>query len=126
MLKRLYGKRDRLPQEVTDQLAVLMYTPHSHITVFVISLALAIPIFWFHSGDAWITAIVVLGVILNVGRILAVHLYHTYLHPKERSTAYWVTLHVLGACFAVTQAALVVRAFFLGDTVWAAAGLVDG
>jgi diguanylate cyclase len=117
VLKRLFGKRDQLPQEVTDQLAVLMYTPHSHITAFVISLALAIPIFWFRSGDAWITAMVVLGVILNLGRILAVHLFQAYLHAKERSTAYWVTLHVLGACFAVTQAALVVRAFFLGDTV---------
>jgi diguanylate cyclase (GGDEF)-like protein len=114
---KLYGKRDRLPQEVADQLAVLMYAPHSHITVFVISLAVAAPIFWMRSGDAWITAMAVLGVVLNGGRILAVHLFEAYHHPKERSTAYWVTLHILGICFAVTQAALVARAFFLGDTV---------
>jgi diguanylate cyclase (GGDEF)-like protein len=94
-----------------------MYTPHSHISAFVISLAIAAPIFWFRSGDAWITAMAVLGVLLNVGRILAVHLFEGYLHPKERSTAYWLTLHVLGICFAVTQAVLVAGAFFLGDTV---------
>jgi diguanylate cyclase (GGDEF)-like protein len=59
----------------------------------------------------------VLGVILNVGRILAVRLFEAYLPQKERSTAYWVSLHAFGVCFAATQAALVARAFFLGDTV---------
>ena len=117
MLERFHGKRTPLPQEVEDQLAALIYKPHSHITVFVISLAIAAPIFWFRSSDALITSMVLLGVALNVGRIVAVRLFEAHLQQKERSSVYWFSLHALGGCFAVTQAVLLARAFFLGDTV---------
>jgi diguanylate cyclase (GGDEF)-like protein len=117
LLRKFYDQTGKVPQEVSDQLAALMYRPHSHITVYVVSFAIAIPVFLERSHDVWIVAAAILGVGLNVFRLPVVHLFEQRLHQKKNTTVYWRLLHSMGCCFALTQSLLVARAFFLGDTV---------
>jgi diguanylate cyclase len=117
VFKKHYGRAEAVPQEVSDQLVAMMYKPHSHITIYVISLSIAAPIFWERSHDIWIVAATVLGVALNLGRIAALHFFEPRRSRPEYATIYWSLLHSLGGGFALTQSFLVARAILLGDSV---------
>jgi diguanylate cyclase (GGDEF)-like protein len=117
VFKKYYGRAEAVPQEVSDQLVAMMYKPHSHITVYVISLTIAASILWERSHDIWIVAATVLGVALNLGRIAASHFFEQRRSQKKYATIYWSLLHSLGGGFALTQSFLVARAILLGDTV---------
>jgi diguanylate cyclase (GGDEF)-like protein len=114
---KIHSKDEAVPKEVADQLADMLYWPHSHITVYVICLTICVPIFWWRSSDGWIFALAAAGVALNVGRIVLLSCFEKRHRHRERSKTYWALILGLGCCFALIQAFLVARAFVLGDTV---------
>jgi diguanylate cyclase len=118
VLKKLYGKED-LPQEVADQLTEMMFNAPSTIVLYVVGLVITVPIFWWRSHDVWIAVAAVTGVLLNLARIAVVFFFKQRNRDGDwaRSTTYWTLLSAIGGCFALSLAALVARAFFVGEII---------
>lgn len=109
---------ENAPREVTDRLWEMMFSaPSSSIGLYLAGLAIAAAVLWWHSGDVPITAALATGAALNMSRIAVVYFFrrHDRSVNGARSRIYWALLFAIGACFSLDMAALVARAFFVGD-----------
>ncbi len=117
MLKKLRGKEE-VPQEIADQLAEMVFNAPSSILLYVIGLIFAAPTLWWCSHDFWIAVAVATIIFLNLSRIAVVFFFKRRHRDGEwaRSTTYWTIVFAIGGCVSLSQAILVARAFFLGET----------
>jgi hypothetical protein len=133
MLTEMRGKQT-LPKEVANQLAGMLFSVPSSTVPYLIGLMITPIVYWMRSQDASLTAIAVFSVVLILLRIAVVYFFKqrdpegNNVHP----TVYWSLLFAIGALYSLAMAALVARAFFVGEVlsigvaVVTASGLITG
>jgi diguanylate cyclase (GGDEF)-like protein len=112
----------------------MVFSAPTSILLYVICLIIAAPTFWWCTHDFWIAAAAVTSILLNLSRVAVVFFFKRRNPDGDwvRSPTYWTLLYALGGCFSLNMAALVARAFFVGQTasialaVIAAAGYLMG
>jgi diguanylate cyclase len=133
MLREMHGKQ-ALPKEVANQLAGMLFSVPSSTAPYLIGLVITPIVYWMRSQDVSLTAIAVFSIVLILLRIAVVYFFKQR-DPEGNnvhSTVYWSLVFAIGAFYSLTMAALVARAFFVGEVlsigvaVVTASGLITG
>jgi multisubunit Na+/H+ antiporter MnhB subunit len=112
----------------------MLFSVPSSTAPYLIGLVITPIVYWMRSQDVSLTAIAVFSIVLILLRIAVVYFFKQR-DPKGdnvHSTVYWSLLFAIGAFYSLTIAALVARAFFVGEVlsigvaVVTASGLITG
>jgi diguanylate cyclase len=133
MLRDMRGNQT-MPKEVANQLAGMLFGVPSSTVPYVIGLVITPIVYWVRSQDASLTAIAVSLVVLMLLRIAVVHVFKQRNSEGNNrpSTVFWSLVFAIGALYSLAMAALVARAFFVGEVlsigvaVVTASGLITG
>jgi diguanylate cyclase (GGDEF)-like protein len=108
-----------VPEYVALRLREALFSAPSSIAMFVICLAVAALIMWWRTHDIWLVAIALTGVFLMGGRMTVLF----FFRRRKRSggsldhAAHLALVNAIGSCFALTVAALLIRAVYLGEII---------
>jgi len=118
MLREMHGNQT-MPKEVANQLAGMLFSVPSSTAPYVIGLVITPIVYWMRSHDVSLTAIAVFSVVLMLLRIAVVHFFKQRNSEGNNlpSTVYWSLLFAIGAFYSLAMAALVARAFFVGEVL---------
>lgn len=134
MLRKLHGKDD-VPKVIADQLEEMLFsTPFSSTVALLIGLLILAPVFWWRSHDVQLTTASGIAIALNLSRVAVVYVFGHRDCGRDcaHSNTYWVLVYAILGCFSLNMAALVARAFFVGEAtlialaVLASSGYVVG
>jgi diguanylate cyclase (GGDEF)-like protein len=127
MLREMHGKQT-LPKEVANQLAGMLFSVPSSTAPYMVGLVITPIVYWMRSQDVPLTAIAVFSVLLMTLRIAVVYFFKQR-NPEGNnlhSTVYWSLVFAIGAFYSLVVAALVARAFFVGEVLSIGVAVITG